>query len=367
MNKGIDLVELAQKLKDQQNLKKDFIVETDTIEVTEDARRVSIPTEDGREYFEFDDNAHRQVATYLRKRTKMGTDYYRRMQAEAPDLFKATLEQWFRLNPEKRFFRTMDYNFRAFLSNGYKVVDHEDLMEVVFPILERSDVEIESCDVTDRRLYLKCFFPESIIPIKTAERGDEIMAGFTVENSEVGRGRYSVTPMVKVLSCKNGMTQNKAAFAGNHFGIRNDEIGLYKMSQETKNRELMAIQSRVVDVIETLAMKETFDALVRNINDAALTPVSADMPKVAEVIQQQYQLRQDERVSILDRIIDGGDRSKWGVIQAVTNVANTAEDYDLSSKLERVGGDLLDRPASFLEQEPKKRWKLNEDVELFYN
>jgi len=46
--------------------------------------------------------------------------------------------------------------------------------------------------------------------------------------------------------------------------------------------------------------------------------------------------------------LTGGDLSKWGLANAVTSLANEAEDYDRVVELERIGGKIVDlTPTEF--------------------
>jgi alkylated DNA nucleotide flippase Atl1 len=53
-----------------------------------------------------------------------------------------------------------------------------------------------------------------------------------------------------------------------------------------------------------------------------------------------------ETGGILRALIEGGDLSAWGVINAVTAQAHTAKDYDRSVDFENAGGQLLELPRS---------------------
>ena len=50
--------------------------------------------------------------------------------------------------------------------------------------------------------------------------------------------------------------------------------------------------------------------------------------------------------SILDNLIKGNDLSRYGLMNAVTQAANTIEDYDVSTQLERAGGSIMNMPEN---------------------
>jgi hypothetical protein len=53
-------------------------------------------------------------------------------------------------------------------------------------------------------------------------------------------------------------------------------------------------------------------------------------------------LTQTEGESILERLIRKGDYSQYGMLNAVTNLANDTESYDRATELEFLGGQVLD-------------------------
>ena len=44
-------------------------------------------------------------------------------------------------------------------------------------------------------------------------------------------------------------------------------------------------------------------------------------------------------------LIDGGDLSAWGLVNAVTSLAHKATSYDRAVELESAGGALIDLPS----------------------
>jgi len=70
-----------------------------------------------------------------------------------PDVLASTVNALFQREPDQRMIRTLDGRVRAFLSDRYRPLDNDELAEVVFPTLANLDVEILSCEITERRLY----------------------------------------------------------------------------------------------------------------------------------------------------------------------------------------------------------------------
>ena len=66
-----------------------------------------------------------------------------------------------------------------------------------------------------------------------------------------------------------------------------------------------------------------------------------DPEKTLEELGKRYSITQDERKTVLSHLIDGGDLSMWGAINAVTRSAQDSQSYDRAVELETIGGKLL--------------------------
>ena len=70
-------------------------------------------------------------------------------------------------------------------------------------------------------------------------------------------------------------------------------------------------------------------------------PVCNPIAAVAE-LGKVYPVTQGERDSILTHLIRGGDYSKWGMVNAITETANDHPSYDRAVELQAMGGRLLE-------------------------
>ena len=177
MKNGRSLMELAQELERQRNAKRDYLLDTRNLEMgfveagayqmmmRNDSKNVSTLLGVG-------EIAHRQIGSALGIPAK----YYDKMRAENPELLAQNVNSWFTMTPQKRMVRTLDGNARAFLSERYRRIDNAEIAEAVLPILaEMPDVRIESCEITESKMYLK-----AVNPRLTAEvvPGDIVQSGW---------------------------------------------------------------------------------------------------------------------------------------------------------------------------------------------
>ena len=85
-----------------------------------------------------------------------------------------------------------------------------------------------------------------------------------------------------------------------------------------------------------------FNRSLETMRVAAGQKIEGDPVKAVEVVQDAFALTNDERGGILKHLIEGGDLSQWGVLNAVTRHSQDIEDYDRATDLEAIGGKILE-------------------------
>ena len=89
--------------------------------------------------------------------------YLRKTRDSHPALFDANVNGWLERDDRRFFIRALRGSdgetgvARAWLSDGYKKIDHLDTLMAVFDGIRRSGqhVTIDSCDLTERRMYVR--------------------------------------------------------------------------------------------------------------------------------------------------------------------------------------------------------------------
>ena len=74
----------------------------------------------------------------------------------------------------------------------------------------------------------------------------------------------------------------------------------------------------------------------------ATSKLEGDVTKAVEALSNRLSLTQDEQSSVLRHLIEGGDLSQYGLINAVTRTAEDAKSYDRATELEMAGATVLD-------------------------
>lgn len=339
MKTGRTLQELAAELDRQSKVKRDFIVSTEAMQMEDGAALFSLtrPLESGMrevEPFNMTPLFHRQVGATLGIPAK----YYDKMQADYPELLVRNVNGWFVHSPTRHTVRTLDGNARAFLSDRYRRIDNYAVAQATLPIIGEMDgARVESCEVTDTRMYLKMVNPRLEAEV---QKGDIVQAGITISNSEVGLGSVTVMPMAFRLVCLNGMIINDLGQRKYHIGRENEESWeLY--SDDTLKADDEAFMLKLADIVRTAVDEAKFAKVIDKLREAAGVRIRGHVPEVVELTSRQYGFNQTEQADILQHLIQGGDLSLYGLGNAVTRASQQAETYDRATTMETAGWQII--------------------------
>ena len=315
--------------------------------------------------------------------------YLRRLRQARPDLYDANVNGWLHDRNESRAFLVRCFRgdgdgpgiARALMSDKYGIIDNLDVLMAALDGVRQAgvDLDIDGCDLTERRMYvrvvapqIKAFAPALLAGYRSpwggqdvgngwtpdrvaraAQRegqayaaGDEpiVFAGFKITNSEVGNGRFTITPMLTVQACGNGLSITADALSKVHVGARLDE-GVIKWSRETERRALALVTSQTTDAVENYLNTDYLNAKITEIEAIAGRPVS-DPVKTVELVSKTLSFTPEQQATILSHFVKGGQLTAGGVLQAVTSAAQTIADADAAHGMEAAGLRALEIAAA---------------------
>lgn len=376
MKTGKSIVELAEELQRQSKAKKDFVADTRHVEMvmvggdnaTPDlyqdvaARMLDAEPQPARPvldikgagFFEVDRHAHRQIG----ERLGVPARYYDKMMSNAPELLLSNVNHWLQNEPERRMVRTMDGRARAFLSDRYRPLDNYDLAEAVLPSLVDSGANIESCEITDSRMYIKAVCPDITAEIAPAGvtnytwgKGhipvDVVQPGLVITNSEIGMGALTVQPAIHTVRCTNLAVFREEGTRKAHLGraLGSGEQGVEQFyTDETMQLTQAAIWAQVRDLTAAALSGKVFEDLVTKLREARGAAIEGDPIKAVEVLTKQQRLPESEHNGILRHLLAGGEMSKYGLHDAITRFSQDVDDYDRATELEQLGATVIELP-----------------------
>lgn len=378
--RNADLADLAALLQGQHARKVDMVVPAEQVR----SRGASLVIAGADPVIE-DDGVTDPNGTYRPTRvcdegiaSKLGVPlaYLRRMRETAPDLYDANVNGWLHGRSKRhadgtvetlrdadgrsfllRTFRPDDGGegvARAFLSSRYRMFDNLDVLTAALEGVRDAgvEVEIDGCDLTERRMYVRIKAPEvrALAPTLLAgyrspfsgASGDDnptVFAGFVISNSEVGDGAFSIVPRIVVEVCSNGMTIQRDALRNVHLGGTLDD-GVIRWSDETQRQNLDLVASQARDAVSTFLDVDYVSQAIQKIESQATEPIEKPQEAI-EYVAKRLRFGQDRVEGILDHFIRGGQMTAGGVVNAITSYAQTVEDADDAMEIETQALDAL--------------------------
>lgn len=394
MKEGRSLANLALELERQADAKRDFVVATGDGRVhTNGSSALPLIRQD--ETYPLNEIAHGQIADYA----EMPKLFYDRLRsssmtlrvptAETPvaqgksELQEPTYSEPFgstdcwparvgsdeplfdlvinRLLQEKRevkrLVRTLDGRARAFLSSSFDPdMDNFDVFRVAAKVLSESGLTPEnvvSCEMTERKLYLKVVTPQLQATIEPSnltrpqssfhylKEPQLVQAGFILTNSETGPGALKVETVVMKLMCTN-LFITETSYRKRHPGrmLDADEDGhIYR--SDTRAADAKARLLKLRDHVSEALDEHRFLALVGKMQDATEIPLSSNIEKSVEATGRKFGLSQSEREAVVRNLIEVADLSMWGLSNAITQTAGMVDSYDRATEIETIGGKMF--------------------------
>jgi hypothetical protein len=350
MKIGMNLVELATELERQKSVKKDYVADSSVMTMDQDGRRIWMSDME----FGTTQHARRQLADRL----GIPYQYFQRLEDKHPTLLAENVNHLFQKEPERRMIRVLDGNVRGILSDRYRPLDNFDLAEAVLPVLTQAGAEIESCAISETKMYIKarCPWLTRDLPVPPGLKMGEghtffvrrIEGAVSISNSEVGAGMISVSPAIFERQCTNLAVFRDEGFGRVHIGkkITGEDPVLAYLSDETKRLDDAVVWAKVRDVVKAAMDGRALEVIAAKMEAARGNLITGNPVKVVEVFSKRVGLSEDEKGGVLRHLINGGELSQYGMQWAVTRLAGDAVTYDRASELERLGGQVIELPAN---------------------
>lgn len=322
--------------------KLDYLPDTRNIVMLPDNETVELS---GVGQFTVNNHAHGQFAEWA----GIPKAYYDAT-ASIPGLRAQNLNAWMHddKHAEKRMIRTLDGRVRANLSKNFKRWDDAFVLEATLPVIrDRKDFELVSCSLTERKLIMQFEFTNfrrELDDPRNGRKGDIISYGATLQNSEVGMGRWSLAAWIKFIWCDNGASRNMIV-SQTHLGKANegDDTDHRILSPAAVQAEMDALRLKVRDnLIYTFTEEnynEEFEKLRAMLNDEVRKP---EILVQNVTVKYNDVLNQGDREAILTNMIEEKNMNRYGLLNAITALAKKTEDPVKAYEYEVLGGKIID-------------------------
>jgi hypothetical protein len=214
-------------------------------------------------------------------------------------------------------------------------------------------LEILDCDITDKRMYVRFVAPE--IEVKSPEllkmyrnpnegtTDTGIMSGFVLTNSEVGHGKFSISPRAVINACKNGVIWKEDSFSETHLGSKMDGSQI-EWSNETFQNEKKLVISQIKDWVKQFINEDYLGKKVSKMEMQGKEQLKHPIDTVHNVcvdVRKRVPISEEKENDLLNYFTKGGCTTGFGVSQAITYFAQHNVNADDRYELEIIGADVL--------------------------
>ncbi len=297
-------------------------------------------------------NATRVPATFLSRLTDAGHH----------DLAAATLSELLTRETtteggktRKQLIRSLDGEVDAFLSDSYRAIPNDAILAIALEEFEAAKVQVWDLRLTDTDFRVLAFAPHISGEITQdrkfsgmsrweGKEGDVLNAGLRLTNSETGHARFTATSAILRRICCNFNVWADVV-AKTHLGKKLEEGEQDFTSLETKALEDAALVSKLRDAIRGTFDEAKFRALIARVNETTTRELGEAPTQVVDAAIKLHGLGEARREAIIERLLRSGDKSQYGLVQAITSQVNPENAKDLADETrttyEEAGGKIL--------------------------
>jgi len=300
----------------------------------------------------------------LYKRLRWGHDDERRRK-QVDDRFWPTyanlINDHFRILRGKKLIRTLqrpdgEWYVRAILSDKYRIIPNDQLFMAAATKIKEVEAEIWDARLSEDAFYLYAVAPGITAQVRTdrtfgdgkmrwaGDAGDVVNAAIMLRNSETGQGGCEVCPAI-VVKVTGSYLVRQNALSIRHLGKAHDMDAL--LSAATIRKQSSIVFDQVRDYVESTFTEDTFQAFVDKLQDATQDEL-ADPVAAAEAVRAVYELSEDRKNAIVNWLMATGDKSRYGLAQAVAREAhdNDKLSADEAVKLEQASSNIIEKQTA---------------------
>lgn len=236
----------------------------------------------------------------------------------------------------KMLVRTYGGQIRAFLSDRYRRLDSRPLLDAFLGAIYEAGLVVYAGTASEVRTSMRALLPE-VIDIE----GDPNVFGLEWSNSDYGAAKLSVRTFFMRLVCINGMI-GEQSMSSVHLGRQLSED--LQLSRKTYDLDSETMASATVDVVRASADPARVAATVDRVRAATRRMIDAgeDLPAaLRRAMTKGEQDRVRDLFESSEAVMLPPAPTTWRMANAVSWMANTADNPDRRLELERLAGELV--------------------------
>lgn len=294
--------------------------------------------------------------TQMAEYTGIHSNYLHKMQEEnANELMAQNFNYWFAKGGDKRLFRTFEGSLIGFLSNRYRAIDNYDIVTHTLAAAREittqngQEVQVLRPYLTETSMAVTLLTTD-YVELEPGNEVERYRMGIHIRNSEVGKGAFSMKPLLMRTSCMNSNIFTENYYGGDgkrvdHFKFQRRHVGKALdvgdiWSQDTQILESATIRSQIKDVTRAAFSKEIAENRMRKLRELKGQKF-APIEERKEATKRILGLSEAESKAIWDNV---AANTRYEFLQAVTNHAQSYYAADKNpereTELEELGGSL---------------------------
>jgi hypothetical protein len=244
--------------------------------------------------------------------------------------------------------------FRALLSDAYKPMLNADFFYAITDKLVEAKAEIWHARLSEDKFYGYAVSPGIAGQVSTdrtfdpgdgwtsrwyGKEGDTFNAAMAFGNSETGEGGLFIKQAILRRVCANYCVWHDVVNKA-HIGSRRKEEAMLSNETLLKMNEVFMLKIR--DYVQATFNPERFQNLIDSMNGAT-KDAAADPDKAVEALALVFpEIGEARKNQIRNLFVKEGDASRYGLAQALTNVAHANDlDPDQGFSYEQLGATLI--------------------------
>jgi len=229
---------------------------------------------------------------------------------------------WFMQNAEEEkdvMLRIVRENrVRAIMSDRYAPFDDMELFRILAEFMDGTEnVVLESFE--EKSSHVSITWPTNKMELQP---GDVVEQGIHVANSEVGLRSVTIIGFIYRLKCKNGLVSKEKKGGFRHIG------------------DPERIRSNIRQVVDDV--KNDTGRLVEKFKMSIIKQIEQPM-ELIDRLAEENGLTQEEYQSILNSFLSQPSKNLFGIVNAVSNSAQSIPDVDRRIEMEAIAGGVLDK------------------------
>ena len=280
------------------------------------------------------ERAQRHIAELI----QMPFTYFARLRDNHPQLLAYDVNTLLsKCSSEKpRLVRTLGGRVRAIVSNKYKLLEHENVLDCIAPLFDEYRLDVASCSIDDDRMRIKLISRKNKV---NATVGTTVCFGVMIQNSETSAAALSVIPFAMKLQCTNGLVLPEY-FSSTRKIHRGTEI---LDLEEYVTPDMGYIFDHVAESIDSCLDSSNYRKVTEAIQRASALQL-ADPVKNIQAAAKELGLTTAEQGQALVHLLEGKDFTLMGLSDAITKTGEDASTYARATYLEEAGASVLFRP-----------------------